>query len=146
MDPKFRWIIIGFSLTLIVACVSLNVYAWQPRVIHPSEEWYVLNTLYNALNLLVNSHKGNGLYLHNSEKCIELTGSIDRCLGEGMCMCFDRWFPEARATCQNCTLCKGYAPPKPPTVAPPGQQPPGSVPSRPLPPTSRPLPPNISPM
>lgn len=73
--------------------------------------------------------------MKNSNRCIEISGSIDRCQGEGMCLCFDRWFPEARATCMNCTdnKCKGVPLPKPPAPAPPGPPGPPGAPVAPPP-------------
>lgn len=73
--------------------------------------------------ILIKSHDGNGFYMHKQERCLEIVGSIDKCQGEGMCLCFDRWFPNARATCMNCTdpktPCRGVPLPKPPSPPPP---------------------------
>lgn len=41
LDPKFRWIIAGLVITLIVGCIAINIYAWTPKVVFPSEKWYL---------------------------------------------------------------------------------------------------------
>ena len=67
--------------------------------------------------------------MKNSERCLEIGGSLERCQGPGMCLCFDRWFPDARASCMNCTEtpCRGVPLPKPPAKPP-------TVPALPQPP------------
>jgi hypothetical protein len=95
IDPKYRWLIVGFALTLLWTCITLNAYAWHNKV-DPSSK----------------CGAGNGYYSFAQKSCITMDSgqNIGACVGIGYCMCLTGHTPGAKnvpeswsAVCRNCT-------------------------------------------